>query len=109
LSLALLLRRYGHEVRTAYDGPSALGIAAEYAPQVVLQDIGLPGMSGYEVARILRQHAATADSLLVAISGYGQAEDLLLSREAGFDYHLVKPVDFDELASVFATYQEVAL
>jgi CheY-like chemotaxis protein len=105
--LAILLRLHGHEVRTAYDGPSALAVAAEYAPQVVLQDIGLPGMSGYELARKLRQRPTTAGSLLVAVTGYGQAEDLHRSREAGFNHHLVKPVDFNELSSLLASAGEL--
>ena len=102
-SLAFLLRLDGHEVRTAYDGAFALALAAEYAPEVVLQDIGLPKMNGYEVARRLRQHPATARCLLVAIIGYGEADDLRRSRAAGFDHHLSKPVDFDELANLFAS------
>lgn len=105
--LAILLRLNGHEIRTAYDGPSALALAAEYAPEVILQDIGLPGMNGYEMARRLRQHPATARSLLVAVSGYGQADDMSRSQAAGFDHHLVKPVDFDELGSLFASVGEV--
>jgi CheY-like chemotaxis protein/anti-sigma regulatory factor (Ser/Thr protein kinase) len=105
-SFAMLLRQNGHEVRTAYDGPSALKVAAEYAPEIVLQDIGLPGMNGYEVARRLRQHPATATSLLVAVSGYAQADDLQRSQATGFDHHLLKPLDFDELARLLAIVGE---
>lgn len=108
-SFAILLRFSGHEVRTAYDGPSALGMVADYAPRVVLLDIGLPGMDGYEVARRLRQHPATAGALLIAVSGYGQAEDRNCSREAGFDHHLVKPVDFEELGSLLAAARGVVV
>ena len=96
-SLALLLRLSRHEVWTAYDGGAALSLAAEHAPEVVLLDIGLPGMDGYEVARRLRELPQTRESLLVALTGYGQAEDRERSNAAGFDDHLVKPVDIDGL------------
>lgn len=89
-----LLRAYGHEVQTAYDGPSALRAAPGFRPDVVLLDIGLPGMDGYEVARRLRQEEAPRDTVLVAMTGYGQEDDRRRSREAGFDHHLLKPADF---------------
>jgi CheY-like chemotaxis protein len=97
-SLALLLELKGHEVRTAFAGPAALDIASTFQPEVVLLDIGLPGMDGYEVARRLR--AGNDGSRLVALTGYGQDDDRQRSRDAGFDHHLVKPVDLDELARV---------
>ena len=87
----------GHEVATAYDGVAALALAAERAPDVVLLDIGLPGMDGYEVARCLRAASATRDCFIVALTGYGQAEDRRRSEAASFDEHLVKPVDFQTL------------
>jgi signal transduction histidine kinase/ActR/RegA family two-component response regulator len=97
-SLALLLRLEGHEVRTAYDGPSALQAAVVHRPEVVLLDIGLPqGMDGYEVARRLRRQEGLEGVLLVAVTGYGQDEDRRRSREAGFDAHLVKPVELEEI------------
>jgi PAS domain S-box-containing protein len=97
-SLALLLRLDGHEVRTAYDGPSALEAAKAQRPEAVLLDIGLPkGMDGYEVARRLRGQQELEGVLLVAVTGYGQDEDRRRSREAGFDAHLVKPVELDEI------------
>jgi CheY-like chemotaxis protein len=96
-SLALLLRLSGHEVRTCHDGPTALRLAAEANPEVVVLDIGLPGMSGYEVARHLRQQDGPAQVLLIALTGYGQAEDERRSRAAGFDHHLTKPVDPERL------------
>jgi PAS domain S-box-containing protein len=100
-SLALLLELKGHEVRVALDGPAALATAHAFQPEVVLLDIGLPGMDGYEVARRLRaERAGEGGLLLVALTGYGQDEDRRRSREAGFDHHLVKPVDFDELTRV---------
>jgi CheY-like chemotaxis protein len=93
-SLALLLELEGHRVRVAHDGPEALGAVAEAAPEAVLLDIGLPGdMSGYEVERRLRRDPATQKALVVAMPGYGQEEDRSRSRDAGFDAHLVKPVD----------------
>src|SRR5207249_9905619 len=82
----------GHEVRIAYAGQQAVGEAASFAPEVVLLDIGLPGMDGYEVARRLKSLPGTRASLLVAVTGYGQEEDRRRAREAGFDHHLVKPV-----------------
>jgi two-component system CheB/CheR fusion protein len=96
-SLAVLLRFDGHDVRVVHDGRSALEAVQAFAPHVVLLDIGLPGEDGYSVARQLRQDPRTREALLVAVSGYGREEDRLRSREAGFDHHLVKPVDFTEL------------
>jgi PAS domain S-box-containing protein len=97
-TLAALLETFGHEVRTVYDGRTAVAIAAEYRPDAVLLDIGLPEMNGYEVARELRQVPGLAQVRLVAFTGYGQEEDRRRVREAGFDFHLVKPVEAVELA-----------
>jgi signal transduction histidine kinase/DNA-binding response OmpR family regulator len=99
-TLAMLLRLGGHEVRVAHDGNAALEAARPFAPEVVLLDIGLPGLDGYEVARRMRSRPETAGALLVAVSGYGQEEDRRRSREAGFDHHLIKPVDFQVLRDV---------
>lgn len=96
-SVALLLGLRGHEVRVAFDGAEGLRAFDAFAPQVVLLDIGMPGMTGYEVARRLRAAPASRGVLLVAMTGSGQDEDRRRSREAGFDHHLVKPVDFDVL------------
>jgi PAS domain S-box-containing protein len=101
-SMALLLQIWGHDVHVASDGPHALAVAAECRPEVVLLDIGLPGMTGYEVARRLRELPDMADAVLVATTGYGQDEDRKHSREAGFALHLVKPVQPDLLQKVFA-------
>jgi CheY-like chemotaxis protein len=98
-SCALLLKLIGHEVETAHDGPTALQRARDFKPQVLFLDIGLPGMNGYDVARTLRQEGFEQETM-VAISGYGQAEDRQRSLEAGFDHHLVKPVDQDSLISI---------
>jgi PAS domain S-box-containing protein len=92
-SIAILLGAAGHDVRVAYSANSALQTAVEYQPEIVLLDLGLPGMDGYEVARRLRQRAELRDTKLVALTGYGQDADRQRSQEAGFDYHLVKPVD----------------
>jgi signal transduction histidine kinase/CheY-like chemotaxis protein len=93
-SLALLLRLAGHEVRVAHDGPSALEAAAAFRPQAAFLDIALPtGMDGYTLARHLRELPGMADAMLVAMTGYGQPEDLARTRAAGMDHHLVKPAD----------------
>jgi signal transduction histidine kinase len=91
-ALRFLLEDEGHRVRTAGDGPDALREAEAFHPEVILLDIGLPGMDGYEVARRLRKQPGSRDARIVAVSGYGQAEDRERSRAAGFDDHLLKPV-----------------
>jgi signal transduction histidine kinase len=107
-SLAILLRLGGCEVRVAHDGPSALAAARTSPPEFVVLDIGLPGMDGYEVARRLRAEPATRDAVLVAVTGYGREEDVARSREAGFDHHFVKPVEFAALHKVFETVRPLA-
>jgi PAS domain S-box-containing protein len=102
-SMAILLEIWGHEVRTTYDGPAALALAAEYRPDVVLLDIGLPGMSGYEVAKRLRELPDLAGAILIAVTGYGQHSDRERSRAAGFDHHLLKPVEPARLQELLAT------
>ena len=97
-SLALLLRSDGHDVKLVRDGAEALKVFASFQPDVVLLDLGMPHMSGYEVARHLR--AADAAALLIAITGWGQSADRAKSAAAGFDHHLTKPVDYSELARV---------
>jgi PAS domain S-box-containing protein len=104
LSLAMLLESSGHTVRTAADGPSALALAPSFRPHVVLLDIGLPQMNGYEVARQLRGQPGTAIDMLVALTGYGGLEDRRRSHEAGFDRHLVKPLDPLELEKLLAEW-----
>jgi CheY-like chemotaxis protein len=99
-SMSLLLKLDGHDVKMAHDGPAALACAKAFHPQVILLDIGLPGMSGYEVARELRRDESFADVVLIALTGYGQAEDRRKSKAAGFDHHLTKPLDDDALATV---------
>ncbi len=99
-SLATLLSAWGHEVHLAYDAASALTIAARARPEVVLSDLGLPGMDGYELARRLRAEPAFGKVVLVALSGYGRAEDQRRALDAGFDHHLVKPPDLARLAEL---------
>ncbi len=98
----VLTRLYGQDVRIAHDGPTALDVARTFQPDVVLLDLGLPGMDGYEVARRLRSEPAGASLLIVAVTGWGQDADRKRTREAGFDHHLVKPVDPDVLHDILA-------
>ncbi|HVK67743.1 MAG TPA: PAS domain S-box protein [Polyangium sp.] len=102
-SLALMLGYLGHDTRVAHDGPSTIDIAAAFQPEVVLLDIGLPGLDGYEVARRLRAQRETRAAILVALTGYGQEEDRKRARRAGFDHHLTKPVDHDRLISLLTS------
>jgi CheY-like chemotaxis protein len=99
-TLEILLRSLGHEVETAYDGIEALRVAAAFAPDIVLLDIGLPGLDGYEVARRLRALHRERPLRIVAITGWGQEADRARSQEAGVDVHLVKPVDPTTLTSL---------
>jgi signal transduction histidine kinase/ActR/RegA family two-component response regulator len=101
-SLATLLRLLGHEVRVVYDGPTALETARTFKPQVGLLDIGMPGMDGVELARRLRTDLELPDLLLVALTGYGREEDRQRSSNAGFNAHLVKPVDVAALNGLLA-------
>ena len=96
-SLATLLTLAGNETETVYDGLEALKAAERFRPEVVLLDIGLPNLNGYGVARRMRQESWGHDMFLVALTGWGQAEDRRQSADAGFDYHIVKPVDFNAL------------
>jgi signal transduction histidine kinase len=100
--LAAVISDLGHDVRKALDGRSALSAAMSYRPDVVLLDLGLPLMSGLDVARELRRHGETSDARLVALTGWGQAEDRRQTREAGFDHHLTKPTDPKALADLLA-------
>jgi DNA-binding response OmpR family regulator len=98
-SLAMLISVRGDCVRTAYDGEQAVELEESFRPGIVLLDIGLPKMSGYDVARHIR--AERGDGvLIIAITGWGQAEDRERAREAGFDHHFTKPVDFDRLIAL---------
>jgi PAS domain S-box-containing protein len=101
-SLAMLLRIAGHEIRTAHDGLEAMQEAATFRPDVVLLDIGMPKMNGYEAARSIRKEPWGKDMLLIALTGWGQEEDKRRATEAGFDYHLTKPVSPDTLHELLA-------
>lgn len=105
-STAMVLRLEGHEVKIAIDGPSALQSAAEFHPEVILLDIGLPGMDGYEVARRLRVMPGLAETMLIALSGYAGEEHLARTRQAGFDYHLVKPAALAQLNQVISSHSK---
>jgi CheY-like chemotaxis protein len=85
-----------------HNGPDALRAAEEYRPDIVLMDIGMPGMNGYEVARRMRETPAMRETALIAMTGYGRQADRDQSRAAGFNHHLVKPVDFDTLQNLLA-------
>jgi PAS domain S-box-containing protein len=100
--LSRLLKLIGHDVQVAHDGPTAIEKARAHRPEIVILDIGLPGMDGYQVAKQLRLEECCKNSMIIAASGYGQEEDRRRSREAGFDHHLVKPVDVDVLMTLFA-------
>ena len=98
----MLLSLDGHLVETADDGPRGLERARELRPHVVLCDIGLPGeMDGYAVARTLRAESDLAPLRLVALTGYGQEDDLRCAIDAGFDHHLVKPAEYEDLTAIF--------
>jgi CheY-like chemotaxis protein len=92
-ALAELMRDFGHDVSTAHDGRSALESATTNRPELVLLDISMPEMDGFEVARRLREEVGLRDAILVALTGYGEDRHRRLSRDAGFDHHLTKPVD----------------
>ena len=99
-STQMLLTADGHTVEVVHTGPGGIEAAKQFHPEVVLCDIGLPGMDGYEVAREIRQEPGLKDAYLIAVTGYGQEEDQRKAREAGFNSHLTKPVDFEELEKI---------
>jgi CheY-like chemotaxis protein len=101
-SLSALLGLMGNEVHVAYDGLQALEMAAALEPDIILMDIGLPKLNGYDAARQMRAIEALRGVTLVALTGWGQGEDRRRSQEAGFDHHLVKPVGLDDLQAVLA-------
>ena len=102
-TMALVLGAFGHDVRTAHDGLSGLKVAIEYQPHIVLLDIGLPGMDGFEVAKQLRLQPTLKNIVLVAMTGYGEVAARQRSRDAGFDHHLVKPADFGKLQEILSS------
>ena len=100
--LVTLVENWGHEAFHAEDGCRAVTMAQELRPSIVLLDIGLPGLDGYEVAARLRSDPVTQGARIIAVSGYGQASDRMKSRAAGCDEHLVKPVDMKALARILS-------
>jgi signal transduction histidine kinase/DNA-binding response OmpR family regulator len=105
-SLTMMLKLSGHDVATAHDGVEAVKLANEFRPDVALLDLGMPKLDGYEAARSIRQQSWGREMMLVALTGWGQAEDKRRSREAGFDAHLVKPIDFDALEELVGTTRD---
>ena len=98
--MRVLLEKEGHEIASANDGDAAIEIAVRCPPEIALIDLGMPGMDGYELARRLRQEPSLARTKLIALTGYGQEDDIQKSRQAGFDHHLVKPVDLNAIRSL---------
>jgi signal transduction histidine kinase len=101
--MALLLKSWRHEVRIVHNGPAAIAAAREFLPNVILLDIGLPGMTGYEVAKKLREQAMFSDTLIMALTGYGRDEDRQRAADAGFNFHLTKPINPEALRKLIAS------
>ena len=101
-SLSALLRIIGHDVRVAYDGAEAVELAAKFRPDVILLDIGMPGLNGFEAARDIRARPWGKNVMLIAVTGYGQKADKRRSREVGFNHHIVKPINFTALEKLLA-------
>jgi signal transduction histidine kinase/ActR/RegA family two-component response regulator len=99
-TLKILLSTMGHDIRIAHDGVTAQSVAREFQPEFAFLDIGMPGMNGYDLARYLRQSPETANALLVAVTGWGQDKDRQLSKSAGFNHHLVKPVELSQVMEI---------
>ena len=106
-SLGMLLRLKGNDIRTAYDGLEAVEVAEMFHPELVLLDIGLPKLNGYDVARRIRQQPWGHGATLVALTGWGKDEDRRLSQEAGFNFHIVKPVDLAALENLLTGLQVI--
>jgi CheY-like chemotaxis protein len=102
-TLADVLELMGHRVEVALDGPSGLDLARRFKPEIVLCDIGLPNVSGYDVARSLREEGSLQATRVIAVTGYTQPEDVRRALEAGFDGHLAKPLDLDALEQLLAS------
>jgi CheY-like chemotaxis protein len=102
-TMSVLLEVMGHEVRRVHDGEAAVSMAASFDPQLVLLDIGMPKLNGYDTCKRIRDVDGASVRTMVAVTGWGQPQDLKASSEAGFDHHLVKPVDMDALVQLIAT------
>ena len=96
-TLAMMLKIMGNDIRTAHDGLEAVEKAQEYLPNVILLDLGMPKLNGYDVCRRIREQSWGSSMVIIALTGWGQAEDRQRTKEAGFDHHLVKPVDVAKL------------
>ena len=108
-SLAMLFQMMGHEVRSALNGVEAIALAADFQPDLIVLDIGMPGLDGYEVCRRIRQQPGAHTIVIAALTGWTRDEDRDRSQEAGFDYHLVKPVEPDVLVQlVRSKHREVS-
>jgi CheY-like chemotaxis protein len=101
-TLGGLLGMDGFTVTTVYDGVAAVAAAQAHRPDIVVMDIGMPGMDGYEAARLIRQQPGNEKAVLIALTGWGQSTDKTRAGLAGFNHHLVKPVDYDSLVSCLA-------
>ena len=106
--LGMVVRMLGNEVRTAGDGQEALEVAAEFLPELVIMDIGMPVMNGYEAAKIFRQKPWGQSMVIVALTGWGKDEDRNRTREAGFDYHLVKPIEPAALQKLLDSHRTIS-
>ncbi|MBC7468527.1 MAG: response regulator, partial [Ramlibacter sp.] len=106
-SLSDLLEATGHVVRMAHDGLDALEVLQDFRPDLVLLDIGLPGLTGLEVAKRIRELPERGDIVLAAMTGYGQETDRQRSKDAGFDHHLVKPADFGAVEKILETVSRI--
>jgi CheY-like chemotaxis protein len=104
-SLGTILRIYGHDVRVVYDGYEALAAHTDDPEAVLITDIGMPGKTGHDLAKEIRAEKHTVRCLIIAVTGYGQEHDRRLSREAGIDHHLVKPVDPQTIRSLLERYK----
>jgi CheY-like chemotaxis protein len=108
-SMGMVLALYGYDVQVALDSRTALGSVEVGQPDVVLLDLGMPGMSGWELAKRIREQPFEKRCFLIAVSGYAREEDRMLSQAAGIDLHLAKPVDLDELHKLLSRFQTVSL
>ena len=99
-TLSWMMEFMGHEARFRLDGRSGMEFSREFQPNVIMLDIGLPGMDGYELCALMKKEPALKDTLFIAQTGWGQKEHLKKSMEAGFDYHLVKPIQLPQLESI---------
>jgi len=107
-SLSMILTLMGNEVRTAFDGAQAVKVAQSFQPQIIFVDLGMPVLSGYDVSRKIRSESWGQAVMLVALTGWDEAEGTDRSKDAGFDLHLVKPIEVDRLTQLLATLDQMA-